>query len=1565
MCTLRSLERAVRLTCIALLLSLLIRLPAAAHNGAVAIAVPVEGITVDGDLAEWPEGMVTYPISVVGSGQRPRDEADYQGWFRIGYSSAENVLYLAVEMQDEYAAIDTSADAAWYNRDGCVISVDAPHQEGDSPPAVYAMLGGKPGPDAPYGGAQVTEIDVGVQRWSGAHRYEWRIDVQERTAGRVRLRPGMSVGMGITLYDTDAGGSRSSMIWGGDWRRWFHSDRLGDIVLVGAQRGTLQGRVRWSDGEGDLRNIPVRVRSQEAPDLWVHVITDTHGGFSLDLPPGRYRAGVVWPQRGEETETHVQDGRTTLARLTAPIPQGDRILAGLGQGHWQTFAAVDGLGANSVYTVHQDRSGYLWFGTENGVTRYDGRRFISFTRREGLPPGQVGAIGEDGAGNLWFGTTKGASRYDGERFVNFTTAQGLAGDQVRAVLYDRAGSMWFGTSGGLSRYDGEGFVNFTIAEGLPYPHVTALWQDRKDNLWLGTTASLQGLVLDEERAALVRFDGEHFTRFTMDDGLVDTRISAITGDREGHLWLGTGGGLSRYDGEHFVNYTAANGLPYPHIRSLWPGSRGDLWLGTGELVASNLTAERAALVRFDGERFFQLTTDEGLADDRVFAIAEDREGHLWFGTGAGASRYSGDTFTTFTVADGLAHDNVRRLVEDGAGQVWMSAGAGEEATISRYDGTAFIHHTDVVGFQQPEDAPLASRQGHVWFGRTRYDGRRFGRFGPSDGLSGAGVTCLCEDPAGDVWVGAGVDIYRFDGGTFAPGPRIEGDYWLGALLWDRRQQLWFGTNAGLGLWNPKAGEPALLPRAAALEGEPISSLYEDREGRVWIGTHRSGIYWDDGEVLHQLTVEGTPGTLGVTAIAEDQQGRLLFSTLGGGVILYDGQVAQTLTTRDGLGSDVVSSVLADSRGDVWFGTAAGLTRYRPVDTPPLVRITEVTADRQYGPASEVQIPSTQEHLAFAFEGRSFKTRPGQLAYAYRLEGHEADWHATREELVRYQDLPAGDYLFQVQAVDRDLVYSESARVSLRVVTPWHRETWAVVLLGGGLLGLVGVSVGSSGRYYRQRREAQRLREQMLVQEQEARQALEAQNTQLQQAKESAEKANQAKSLFLANMSHEIRTPMNAILGYAQLLQDDRELSSQQRQAIQTIHTSGTHLLALINDVLDLSKIEAGSQHLTPVDFDLADLVQGLAAMFEWRCTQKNLRWQVEVETASPWVRGDENKLRQVLINLLGNAVKFTDRGAVELTVAAQPGGRYRFDVVDTGKGIPPGRQEAIFTAFEQDEEGIRLGGVGLGLTIAQRNVALMGGQLEVESTPNQGSRFHLAVPLPPGDGGTAEADPWARVLRLKSGCTAQVLVVDDVPENRDVLAGLLERIGVDVRLAGSGADALEQVRRELPDLVLMDVRMPGMSGVQAMERIRAEHGPDRVTFAAVSASVLDHERQEHLEAGFDAFLGKPFQTGEVYACLADILGVEYEYSAEAGGAEEIPSEELATIHLPTALLERLERAAQFYQVTELRLCLQDVEAAGPEGQRLAAHLQVLATGYDMSGILALLEQIRMNGEPEV
>lgn len=460
----------------------------------------------------------------------------------------------------------------------------------------------------------------------------------------------------------------------------------------------------------------------------------------------------------------------------------------------------------------------------------------------------------------------------------------------------------------------------------------------------------------------------------------------------------------------------------------------------------------------------------------------------------------------------------------------------------------------------------------------------------------------------------------------------------------------------------------------------------------------------------------------------------------------------------------------------------------------------------------------------------------------------------------------------------------------------------------------------------------------------------------QQAEGAAAAANAAKSDFLASMSHEIRTPLNAILGYCQLIRRDTRLTPEQRDAIRGISASGHHLLGLLNEILDLSKIEAGRMELNPVEFDLAALSRDLTATFHPLCDQKGIGFRIDLggHTRAP-VRGDEGKLRQVLINLLGNAVKFTQRGSVFLGIRRESTDRWQFEVIDTGLGIPDIEQAEIFKPFHQGSGSQNHGGTGLGLAIAQRQVDLLGGRLEVQSSRGVGSRFHFTLPLADCTGLAGDLAPQIR--RLSPGCTVRALVVDDHAENRKVLGGLLASIGCTVTVASTGEEAVEKTAAEPVDIVFLDLLLPDSSGEEIARRILEQPAATHPRIIAHTASALARHREDALAAGCVDFIAKPVSCDRLYECLKTHLGVEFEFDAAEEFAEELPSADSLRVALSDAFCARLSLAAELHSTTALKACLQELRQMGPDARVLAEHIRHLMRSYDMDGILRLLHRV--------
>ena len=468
-------------------------------------------------------------------------------------------------------------------------------------------------------------------------------------------------------------------------------------------------------------------------------------------------------------------------------------------------------------------------------------------------------------------------------------------------------------------------------------------------------------------------------------------------------------------------------------------------------------------------------------------------------------------------------------------------------------------------------------------------------------------------------------------------------------------------------------------------------------------------------------------------------------------------------------------------------------------------------------------------------------------------------------------------------------------------------------------------------------------------------------TERKRYEQSLQQANRAKSVFLANMSHEIRTPMNAILGFSQLMLRDQDLTPRQCQYLGTINRSGEHLLALINDILEMSKIEAGRTTLNPSTFDLPVLLKDLEMMFRVRTDEKKISFSVEMIGDVPqYIVTDINKLRQVFINVLGNAVKFTDQGGIGLRVRADREGArgpsLRVEIEDTGPGISADDQDKLFRHFEQTKTGQQAGtGTGLGLAISREFVRLMGGSITVNSQVGKGSVFIIHLPLKEGEAQAVQAkDKPRHVLRLQPGqATCRVLIADDIEDNRQLLAQLLAPVGFEIRLATNGAEAVQEFEEWRPHLILMDFRMPVMDGHEAIRRIRAMAGGEDPKIIAVTASAMDENRQELLAIGADDFISKPFREAELFQKIHTQVGVEYVYADHPAAADqEKPAEVTAesVAKLPRDLVNLMREAVIGADLDQLLATIGEV---GARNSCTADGLRGLAEHFEYQKLLDL------------
>jgi two-component system sensor histidine kinase/response regulator len=770
----------------------------------------------------------------------------------------------------------------------------------------------------------------------------------------------------------------------------------------------------------------------------------------------------------------------------------------------------------------------------------------------------------------------------------------------------------------------------------------------------------------------------------------------------------------------------------------------------------------------------------------------------------------------------------------------------------------------------------------------------------------------------------------------------------------------------------------------------LTAILEENDGALWMGSESSGL-------LHRAA-RGTTDSEKRTgfsmspihAIELDSRGGLWISGNEGLFRIrseheerrngrLDGIPVERFSRRDGLRNiecngwgSPASTRLPDGR--FVYPTQRGIA-VADADAVPEgrlepheVRVLEGWArDRVLELGIPVYLDTDERSLRLRFSAIE-TVRPEAVTFRYRLERYDDDWllsDALRQ--ASYDRLAPGKFTFRLQARLPGGPWVESARSLQVIVAPF---VWETAWFRGSLL-LVVLSLAVAGYRFRVaaiERHSQEL-ETMVA---ERTRSLEQRERELLEAKEAAEAANRAKSTFLSTMSHELRTPLNAILGFAQILARDTSLAGEQRDNARIIGKSGEHLLGLIDDVLEMSKIEAGRSELRITEVDLEATIQTVEQMMRVRAEEKGLALTVVRARNTPaHIRSDEPKLRQVLINLIGNAIQYTPRGGVELRVSAvDTDGRpaVRFEVVDTGVGIDPERAREIFEPFVRHEnDAAPAAGTGLGLAISREYVKRMGGDdIHVTSRPGEGSRFSFTVPHEPSRASTVdEGQPLRRVVAREGGQTElRVLVADDDASGRTLLRRLLEPLGFAVEGASSGREAMELYRSWHPDAVLMDLRMPEVDGLAAARGIReaerGKPGSGKTLIIGLSAEAFEENREKALAAGCDVFVTKPFRESEIFELLGTHLGVRYAYEdvvAPPKGESGDGSRDLAPRmrHLSSSLLAKLEQAAAALDPETLASVIEIVRS---QDAPAAEGLTALAREFDYLRILTLARDAR-------
>jgi len=1045
-----------------------------------------------------------------------------------------------------------------------------------------------------------------------------------------------------------------------------------------------------------------------------------------------------------------------------------------------------------------------------------------------LPRNFVIALCEDSEGRLWILTSGGIGTYWQGKLTAVNDP--LFHDaRAGAVAADDARDVWLGGQQGLIHYHGGQFSPVLLPD-LGHAGVTSLAYDGHGTLWIGTSNGRLG-----------RYRGGETQWLGVEAGIPTASLSGIKVDRHGNVWAGTqGAGLCRLTAGHVTCYSHKDGLSDDVIRPIYEDREGNLWVGT----------VNGGVDRFTDGRLVTIGAWAGLAGVYIQGIIEAHDGSIWVGSPTGLSRIVQGRVEKVVIPGGVAANNVWSLWQSRDGAIWI--GTLQAGVFRLLDGK-FDHYTTADGLPTNQvRSMMEDREGAMWFGAmhglSRFKDGKLYSFTKEDGVVPDGIMDIVEDRKGNLWFATLKGLLRFDGQKFSSIalPRL-GQKEIGAIVAyaDAMNVIWVGTLEG-GLLRVKNGKIASITSHNGLFSDSIWALVEDDQGYMWMTSNR-GI----ARVRKRELDEFADGK-------RDQIQSEVFGVSDGmaDTECNGGYPPGAWRTHDG------RLLFANAQGLV-VADPAKIKEERAV-FPVIVENAVVNGDGQLQNGARVAVGDGA--LEFDFAALTY-IAPEKVRFKYKLEGFDRGWvEAIGRHTAYYTNIPPGAYTFRVIAANGSSAWSDSGGSFALYLRPrFYQTVWFATLMAVFFCGILVA--------------AHRLRLRQLKNREVELNALVQQRTaELAAAKEAAEAATRSKSEFLANMSHEIRTPLNGVMGMLELA-NHPELEIEEKEILGMAQDSASALLVVINDILDFSKIEAGKLSFEAAELDLAETIGEATRTMAIRAQQKRLEVAYDIGPDVPkYIVGDAARLQQVLMNLLGNAIKFTEHGEVVLraTLEALHGdeAELKFSVSDTGLGIPADKQATIFEAFSQADSSVtrKFGGTGLGLTICARIVKLMGGRIWVESESGKGSTFCFTAKFKVGArDNTSSASEGRPILNGTS-----VLIVDDNRTNRLILQRVLESWGMRAVAVESAPEAILLLQRASAEgqsfgILLTDYRMPDMDGLRLIREVKRAPGLVGTAILMVTSEDYNETYARCSELGVRAPLIKPVKHSELLAAVSNLL----------------------------------------------------------------------------------------------
>ncbi|MFN8394800.1 MAG: two-component regulator propeller domain-containing protein [Bacteroidia bacterium] len=1092
----------------------------------------------------------------------------------------------------------------------------------------------------------------------------------------------------------------------------------------------------------------------------------------------------------------------------------------------RTFSREQGLSQSQVNCMVQDARGFIWMGTKGGgLSRFDGQTFFTFNEDQGLPGNDIEAAAIDGSGKLWLACEQhGLISFDGHTFQVYGKALGVPTDRFNHIFASADGSIWIGTLGkGLYRWDGKRAKRILRSDSIPLDTAHAFLPISEDKMWVATSRG----IVQVNAGIATPLDSARYPNAPRKEVECMTRLADGTimgGNTNGQVW--------RLISGRFVNDTLPESIGV--IKDIFQDKTGQIWLAGSELLAC-----------MSQNGFRKFTSEDGLKDVTVECLLGDQNGNIWAGSnGAGAFKFSKEAFSIYGVKTPFANRAVFAIEQIGPGHLMVGT---ERGLYEVQDG--LVQELKIPGIPSPYILSIAKADDGSMYIAAQSDGC----FRYADGKFEHVTVPATGKPFRTSYLGVtnegkvmGIDangvLSAVNGLSAAPMavPDLHLEEEGFAQTFGGQDSVCYLGSETNGIIRLHKGEVKRFQAPDILINNHVVSALEDHNRAFWVGTYEGLTCIRGNEPCYLTVEEGLAGNL-IYCLVEDKKGNLWVGTDFGVTKIELGANSEVLAMRSYGSEDGFiglecnqAAAYCDDQGLVWFGTIEGLACYHPDrdfqdPNPPMVQIMNVQLELQQVdwaarkvkteawsgvPINPVFEPD-ENHIRIEFTGVTHRL-PEKIQYRYRLLGLNEDFSSpSRENHAVYPYLPSGEYTFELIAGNAAGVWTkEPVKFHFVIRTPFYLTTWFGIL---SFLLVIGTMV-VLGRLRISRLERQRKN-------------LE---TKVKQRTEALEQANQVKGEFLAKMSHEIRTPMNGVIGMTDLL-ERTQLTPQQRKFVENIRVSGQNLLSLINDILDFSRIESGKMELEHIPFEMRHLIEEVMDILAFGAFSKGLEmlYWVDPEIRGPML-GDPARMKQILTNLIGNAIKFTAKGEITVRVSLQKvdGEKATIQVCvkDSGIGIPKEKHNSLFESFTQVDASTtrKYGGTGLGLAISFNLAKMMGGRMWLESEPGNGTEFYFTF-----EAGMSE--PWkfpgqahpARALEGKK----VVLAMQHQPTVQ-LISDYLEHWKVNLQVHDSLESATDAALDQTDvEFLIVDLRLSHGGPNQFAKRIAAACAHRKLNFA--------------------------------------------------------------------------------------------------------------------------------------